>query len=117
MPMPEMVVQYAMRGETVLIGFGDGFVGRSLGLAAGESLADSDRFGAAVGRFGGTDNAGSFFLDLATLRQVVEEQAGLTQDPSYVSDIQPNLEPFDYLAMVTRVEGDAVVSRGGLVLR
>jgi hypothetical protein len=86
-------------------------------MAAGASLADSERFGAALGRFGGTDNAGTFFLDLATLRQTVEEELGLAQDPMYASQIQPNLVPFDYLAMVTRVEGDAAVSRGGLVLR
>jgi hypothetical protein len=117
MPTPGFEVQYATNGETVLIGIGDQFVRRSLEMAAGASLADSERFGAALGRFGGTDNAGTFFLDLATLRQTVEEELGLAQDPMYASQIQPNLVPFDYLAMVTRVEGDAAVSRGGLVLR
>ena len=37
--------------------------------------------------------------------------------PEYATEIQPNLEPLDYLAGVTRVEDGAVVTRYGLVLR
>jgi hypothetical protein len=115
--MPEAKVQYAIRDDTVLIGVGGDFVARSLRLADGKSLAESDRFAAAVSRFGGDDNAGVVFLDLAAIRGVVEKAAGQGLPPEYASQIKPNLEPLDYLATVTRVDGDVVVSSGGLVLR
>jgi hypothetical protein len=117
MGMPEAVVQYAMRDGTVFIGFGDGFVARSLNLAAGDSLANSDRFNAAVDRFGGDDNAGLAFVDLAGIRQAVEAAAGQMLPPEYQSQIKPNLEPLDYLVSLTKVEGNVVVTRGGLVLK
>jgi hypothetical protein len=113
----EAVIQYAMNGEQVLIGVGDRFVGRALQLAPGESLADDSRFNEAIGRFGGADNAGSFFLDLAALRDTAEAEAGDMLPPEYATEIQPYLAPLDLLAGVTRVEGDAMVTRYGLVLR
>jgi hypothetical protein len=119
-PFTDLVVQYALSGDTALIGFGDRFVGRAVEVASGESLADSDRFQDAVGRFGGTDNAGAFFLDLTALREAAEaavpdwDAAAMT---SYANDVRPNLEPLDYFAGVTRVEGEVVVARYGLVFR
>ncbi|HEX6656381.1 MAG TPA: DUF3352 domain-containing protein [Candidatus Limnocylindria bacterium] len=113
----QVVVQYAIKDDTVLIGFGDHFVGRSLGLAPGDSLAASSRFQQAVGRFGGDDNAGVTFLDLAGVRQAVELTMAPMLPDDYATQVKPNTEPFDYLANVQRVEGGVVVSRGGVVLR
>lgn len=115
--MPQAKIQYAIRDDTVLIGIGGDFINRTLNLADGDSLADAQRFTVAVARFGGPDNAGVTFLDLAAVLGVVEQVAGPGLPPEYASRIQPNLEPLDYLATVTRVDGDVVVSRGGLVLR
>jgi hypothetical protein len=106
-----------MDGDHVLIGVGDRFVSRALQLAAGDSLADDPRFTDAVARFGGGDNAGSFYLDLAALRATVEAQAGEMLPPEYATEIQPYLAPLDLLVGVTRVEGDAMVTRYGVVLR
>jgi hypothetical protein len=117
-PVSEVVVQYALDGETAIIGFGDRFVGRVVGIEAGQSLADTDRYGAAIERFGGDDNAGAFFLDLVALREALETAFGsLDTTGMYEAEVKPNVEPLDYFAGVTRVEGDAVVSRYGLVLR
>lgn len=113
----EAVIQYAMDGEHVLIGVGDRFVGRALQLSPGDSLADDARYTAAINRFGGDDNAGAFFLDLAALRETVEAQAGETLPPEYATDTQPYLEPLDLLVGVTKVENGAVVSHYGLTLR
>jgi len=113
----EAVIQYAMDGEQLLIGVGDRFVGRALQLGSGESLADASRYTDAIGRFGGDDNAGAFFLDLAALRETVEAEAGEMLPPEYATDIQPYLAPLDLLAGVTRVENGAMVTRYGLVLR
>jgi hypothetical protein len=119
-PVDSLVVQYALAGDRAVIGFGDRFVGRVLEVASGGSLAESDRFQTAVQRFGGQDNAGAFFLDLVALREAVEgaipdvDAAAMT---TYANDVRPNLLPLDYLAGVTRVEGEAVVSRYGVVFR
>jgi hypothetical protein len=114
----KVVVQYALDGETALIGFGDRFVGRALAIEDGQSLADADRYANAIERFGGQDNAGAFFLDLFTLREALEAQFGaLDTTGTYEAQIKPNVEPLDYFAGVTRVEGNAVVARYGLVLR
>ena len=55
-------------------------------------------------------------MDLAGVRQAVEQAAGTMLPAEYGAQIKPNLEPFDYLISVTRVEGNVVVSRGGVVL-
>jgi hypothetical protein len=117
MPVNEVVVQYALNGDRAFIGFGDRFVGRVLEGASEPSLADSDRYRAAVDRFGGDDNVGAFFLDLAALREAVEGSIpDVDAMPGYSTDVRPNLLPLDYIAGVNRVEGGAVVSRFGLVL-
>jgi hypothetical protein len=113
----EAVIQYALDGEHVLIGVGDRFVSRALQLSPGESLADDARYTAVIDRFGGEDNAGAFFLDLAALRETVEAEGGEMLPPEYATEIQPYLEPLDLLAGVTRVENGAMVTRYGLVLR
>lgn len=117
MGMPETVVQYAIKDGTVLIGFGDQFIGRSLGLAEADSLAATPRFQQAVARFGGDDNAGTTFVDLAGIRQAVEHSMGPMLPSDYAQQIKPNLEPFDYLANVQQVEGGVLVTHGGVVLR
>ena len=101
----------------MLIGFGDQFVGRSLSIEEGASLADADRFTAAVDRFGGQDSLGITFLDLAGLRTAVEATAGSMLPSEYVQQVKSNLEPLDYLVSVTQVESDTVVSHAGIVLR
>ncbi|MEP6468560.1 MAG: DUF3352 domain-containing protein, partial [Chloroflexota bacterium] len=116
-PTGDIVLQYALDGDTALIGFGDEFVARALAVGPGASLADQDRFSGAIDRFGGDDNSGAFFLDLVALRAAIETVTTDTIGPEYERTVKPNLEPLDYLAGVTRVEGDAIISSFGLVLR
>jgi hypothetical protein len=118
LPVSEVVVQYALDDETALIGFGDRFVERALGMGDGQSLADADRYADAIDRFGGSDNAGAIFLDLVALRETLEAELGaLDTSGVYEAQVKPYVEPLDYFAGVTRVEGDSVVARYGLVLR
>ncbi len=111
-----MAVEYALDGETALVGFGRGFVRGALTMDPADSLADGERYTAAIGRFGGSDNAGTFFVDLTALRLAVEGAIPVDGDPEY-AEVRPNLEPLDYVAGVTRVDGDRAVVRLGLVLR
>jgi hypothetical protein len=115
-PASSVSAQFAVTDERVLIGFGDAFVSGALELAPTDSLAQSERFRAAIDGLGGASNAGSFYLDLTALRVAVEGAiAGVL--PTYESDVKPWLEPLDYAAGVTRVDGDAMVTEFRLVIK
>ncbi len=116
-PLSEVALEYALDGDTALIGIGRDFVRSALTRAAADSLAENDRYGAAVSRFGGSNNSGTFYLDITGLRLAVEGAVPVVGDPGYAQEVRPNLEPLDLLVGVTRVDGDRVVSRMGLVLR
>lgn len=111
------VVEYAIDGNRVLIGFGDRFVRRALDLVPAESLAQSERFRSAVDRFGGSQNAGVFYLDLAALREAVASAIPPEGLAEWNASVAPNLEALDYLVAVTRVEEGAVIGRMALVLK
>jgi hypothetical protein len=115
-PLGSVALEYALDGETALIGVGRGFVRDALALDAADSLAASGRYTDAVSRFGGSDNSGTFYFDITALRLAVEGAIPLAGDPGY-AEMRPNIEPLDLIAGVTRVDGDRVVSRLGLVLR
>jgi hypothetical protein len=113
--MGEFSFAYALDGDTALIGTA-GFVEAAITLDPASSLAGSDRFDAVVDRFGGSDNAGVIYLDLAGLIETVRAEMP-PEATSGMGEVWPNLAPLDYFGGVTRVEGDRVVSRWGLVLR
>jgi hypothetical protein len=113
----EAIVEYAMDGDTVLLGVGDRFVETSLNVDPAHSLAASERYTSAVQRFGGADNASVLFVDLAGIREAVlaAVPAEALNDPA-ASPVIANLEPLDYVVMVVREDGGLVVSRFGLVV-
>jgi hypothetical protein len=113
------VVQYAIKGDRVFIGFGDKFVSRALQLQASDSLAASDRYRTAVQSVGGANNVTASFVDLAALRTAVEPllQPLTGQDKSYEQEILPWVEPLDYLVGVSMSDGDRLVQRSALVVK
>lgn len=123
MPMaPEsgLALQYTLTDDRVLIGLGDGFVERSLLLEDGASLANDERFRAAVESVGGFTNAGMAWLDLAGTREAIEGLvAAMAPDgmAGYESDVQPWLLPFDYAVSVARLEGESFVQDAAIVVR
>jgi hypothetical protein len=116
-PLSEVALEFALDGDVALIGIGRDFVRGALARDPADSLAQSDRYGAAVSRFGGSNNSGTFYLDLTGLRLAVEGAIPESGDLGYAQEVRPNLEPLDVLVGVTRVDGDRVLSRIGLVLR
>ena len=113
----EAIVEYALDGDTVLLGAGDTFVEASLNVDPAQSLAANERYTRAVQRFGGTDNASVLFLDLAGIREAVlaAVPADALADPA-ATPVIANLEPLDYVVMVAREDGGLVVTRFGLVV-
>lgn len=113
----QAVVEYAIDGDRVLIGVGDRFVRRVLDLDPAESLAQAERFRTAVDRFGGTQNSGVFYVDLAALWEAAASVIPPEGRGEWDRDVVPNLAPLDYVVVVTRVEGDAWISRLAIVLK
>jgi hypothetical protein len=117
----QVAVQYAVTPERVVIGFGDRFVGRVLGLASSDSLAGSDRYRSALEGVGGASNAGAAFLDLAALRTRLEAVLGPIAPAEmwsqYVDRVQPWLEPLDYAVGTAQANGDVITQRSAIVLK
>lgn len=115
MPLTGASLQVAIDGDRVLVGVGERFVPRVLELDPADSLAQNERFAAAIDELGGTTNAGTLWFDLRGTREAVEaavpaEMLSGSGFVDYEADIKPWLVPFNYVANVTRVEGDLVVS-------
>jgi hypothetical protein len=106
---PEIVVEWAVTDDRVLVGVGDQFVGRAIGQEAAGSLAETSRYSDAVADLGGSSNAGVTWIDVRGLRLALEPTLA-EMDPSgmetYETEIAPWLEPFDRFVSVVHVEGD-----------
>ena len=110
-----VAVQWAVDGDRVLIGVGDRFVGRVLQLDQADSLAASDRFTAATGRYPG-QNASTMFLDVAGLDGVLGSTIGADAGQGF-ADVDTVLSAFDYVLVDGRVEGGVVADRVAVVLK
>jgi hypothetical protein len=111
--MPGAVaIQYAVTDDRVLVGVGEDFVARALGLDPTDSLEASDRFTTAVAEMGGPEGASITWLDLAGTFDAVEAAAG----PMTMGEIGPWLEPLDQLVSVTRRDGDVLIQRAALLV-
>lgn len=115
--LTSLAIQYAIADGRVVLGIGDRFVARVLQLGSGPNLAANPRFSAALQGLGGEQNAGTFYLDVAQLRGVVSAALPATVSGPYQATVEPYLAPLDYLAGVTRIEGDRLVQRAALVLK
>ena len=122
LPMaPGVTVQFTVTDDRAIIGFGESFVGRVLGLDAGDSLGSVARFTDAVADLGGASSTALTWLDIAAAREAIEAALGPaieSFDPTgeYEAEVLPWLEPLDRLVSVTRLEGEVLVQRGALLI-
>ena len=117
-----IVIEYAVTDDRALIGVGDLFVRSVLSLDENDSLASQPRYADAIAEFGGTDNAGHAWLDLAGTREAIESALGpmlAEGDPDaiYETEILPWLLPLDRLVSVSRLEGDVLIQRAALLVQ
>jgi len=122
LPAPtSVVVEYGITEDRVVIGVGDRFVRRVLELDPADSLGSEDRYADAVAELGGASNAGVAYLDLAGIREAVEEALLPMLDATgdgemYRSEVQPWLLPLDRMVSVSRLENDLLVQRATLIV-
>lgn len=115
--IPALSFQWAVTDELVVIAFGEALATRVLDLDPAASLGQSERFTSAVSRVGGSDNLSVTWLDLAAIRAGIEPILPPDLGLTYEEMVRPWVEPFDYLAGVSRLEGELIVSRAEVVVR
>lgn len=116
--VPEVVAEWAVTDDRVLIGIGDRFVERVLTLDAASSLAEVPRYRDAVAELGGSSNAGVTWLDLRGVRLALESAfaSDLAEMETFATEIISWLEPLDRLVTVARIEGDVLRSDSVLLV-
>jgi hypothetical protein len=117
----ELVLQVTVTEDRVIIGLGESFVERVLGLEAADSLAAEPRYSEGVAAVGPASNAGVAWLDLAGLREAVEAALGpmlasMDADGVYESMVAPWLAPLDRMVTVTVLDGELLVQRSALLI-
>jgi len=107
-----LAVQYAVTDDRVLVGVGEDFVPRALGLDRADSLAGSDRFTAAVAEMGGPESASITWVDLAGAYAAAEAAVG----PEMLGEMDAWLDPLDQFVSVTLRDGDLLIQRAALLV-
>jgi hypothetical protein len=120
--MPSAItVQFTVTDDRAIIGVGESFVGRVLGLDEDDSLGSVARYTDAVADLGGASSTAITWIDVAAARGAIEAAMGPaidSFDPSgkYEAEVLPWLDPLDRLVSVTRLEGEVLVQRGALLV-
>lgn len=115
-PVTDVVIEWAITEDRVLIGFGDAFVRRGLALSEADSLAAQARYGEAVAEMGGSSNAGVTWIDLAGVRDAIGGMLGAIMPMAPGDDGLDFLGPIDRFVSVSRVEGDVLVQHAALLM-
>ena len=114
-PVSEIVVEWGITDDRVLIGLGDAFVRRGLALTEGASLAAQPRYSEAIADMGGSTNAGVTWIDLAAASDAIGGLMGSMMPMGPGDDDLDWLGPIDRFVSVSRVDGDVLVQRAALL--
>lgn len=105
---PNLVLEFAVTDDRVLIGLGQSFVERGLDLAESDSLAANPRFTDAVESLGGASNAGTVWVDFDEIRDSFQ--------PMIPADVVPWVAPLDSFVSVTRAADGAMETHAVLFI-
>lgn len=107
--IPFSSISYTVSDGQLLLGVDD-FVSEALDRTAQDSLAGSARYSAALEAVG-AENAGVGYLDISTLRSLVEETVPAEERAFYERELEPYVEPFAYMIVAAFSEEDELVGR------
>ncbi|MGI8829310.1 MAG: DUF3352 domain-containing protein [Candidatus Limnocylindria bacterium] len=122
LPIPTgVVMQVAVTDDRALIGLGEDFVGRVIGLDPSDALASVARYSDAIDDLGGATNTGVAWMDLTGVREAIEtalaaEIESMDTAGFYLTEIRPWLLPLDRIVGVSRLEGDVHLQRSVLLI-
>jgi hypothetical protein len=110
----DLKIAYTVTDEVVALGYGTDFVKGVLDARTGDSLAKQERFATALAQ-AGTSHASLMWLDIAGIRDFVEDMVPSDMRAEYDKDAKPYLEAFDSL-ISTQVPGEKI-DAGTLIIR
>lgn len=112
---PQILIEYAITDDRVLIGIGDSFVRSGLDLAGSDSLAANARFADTIETLGGASNVGTVWMDFDAMRDTFEP---MIPDPElfYELHVRQWVAPLDRFVSVTRLEGDQMETHAVLFI-
>ncbi|HVM30432.1 MAG TPA: DUF3352 domain-containing protein [Candidatus Limnocylindrales bacterium] len=113
-PLPTTSLAYAFRDDLLVIGVDASFARAVLDAEGGANLADTDAYREAIEAAGGASNGGQVYVSLvgsAALLDAALRMAGGDMMDEQLADFREVLGSMDSLAMVSRVDGEAVLTR------
>jgi hypothetical protein len=113
--VPGLAVAWALKGETFVIGVGEGSVEAVLDVTEATSLGADARYREALTAAGAQTDSAIVYVDLAAARTAVEAFIPAAERARYDQDARPWLEPFDRLIAVYFQDGRDAVARITLI--
>jgi hypothetical protein len=110
----DATIAYAVTDDVVVISYGADFVKAVIDAKDGESLADQERFAAALAQ-AGPEHAALVWLDIAAVRGAVEAMVPSDMKADYDTELKPYLVGFDSL-IGTTTPGEEI-DAGTLIIR
>jgi hypothetical protein len=112
-PDARIELAWAQTDDIVVLGVGTGFVKHVLDTDEGTSLAGDDRFTGLLGRTGAANGVGVQFVDLAAIREMVEDaiRSQGVDFSEYEREVKPFLLPFDAYLQASTIDGDRAETR------
>ena len=113
--VPGLAIAWALKGETFVIGVGEGSVEAVLDVTDATSLSADVRYRDALAAGGASTNSGIVYIDLAAARSAIEAIIPAAERARYDQDGRPWLEPLDRLIAVYFQDGRDAVARITLI--
>ncbi|HET7829043.1 MAG TPA: DUF3352 domain-containing protein [Candidatus Limnocylindrales bacterium] len=110
----DATISYAATDQVVVLGYGTDFTKGVLDARSGASLAQTERFSAALAQAGAGHSALAW-VDVVGLRGLVESHLSAEDRTRYEADARPYLEAFDSV-IATYAPGDDL-DRGTVIIR
>jgi hypothetical protein len=96
----DLTLAWAVANDVVVMGVGPQFVKDVLDARTGDSLAKQARYSTLVGA-AGNENAGVVWVDMTSIRVMIEPVLPGEIKTQYETDVKPYLEPIDTVVGVT----------------
>ena len=107
-------ISYAVTDEVVVLGYGTDFTKAVLDARTGASLAETERFAAALAQAGAAHSA-LFWVDVAALRPLAEAELSGEDRAEYEADLKPYLDAFD--SVIGTYAPGTDLDRGTVIIR
>lgn len=111
---PDATISYAVTDDVVVLGYGTDFTKAVLDARTGASLAETERFSAALAQAGAAHSA-LFWVDVVGIRDLAEAQLSADERARYEADVKPYLGAFD--SVIGTFSPGTDLDRGTVIIR